>query len=248
VTATIVQSNAGGSTSNPMTATLPNPTATGNTLFVGIACYFTLSATPASFALDKSISSGGSNTGTGLYRKQTSAGEQAWLFDSTNGAIVTWCAMEVSGLLSSGTLDLTASQAVTGAGTTAVRTGTTGVTNQADELLVGLWGALTPSGPDNTFVSYTDSFVEVGQRIFNLGSSKIDVALATRVVSATAAYGCVATSTVSSSFSVGLLCTYKIAPVTPTKFIRVSAREPNMSISGRQTPTLATGEESGTPP
>jgi hypothetical protein len=102
------------------------------------------------------------------------------LLSSAPGGIVI---AEYSGIATTTPLDKTVTSKPSAFAST-ITSGTTAATTQANELVIALFGSIRTSHPTNTFGSYTNSFVEVGQVAATTGDADM-VAMVEKIVSTT---------------------------------------------------------------
>lgn len=147
-----------------------------------------------------------------IFYKVAGAGESSSITvtigSSTNASMV---AMEYSGMATSTPLDQVAG--TNNYNGSAVPSGTTATTAQADELLVAAVGLSGGGGSidSTTFSSWSNSFTEQGSGFGNAGATTTHVrnGTADRIVSATGAYSTTATISASTVSASAVIATFK---------------------------------------
>lgn len=190
-----------------LAVTLTSAPTAGNTLIACCNSDATI-ATPAGFTLAVSAVSG---QGLYIFVRDVQAGDSATVtFTPSVSDAVAGGVLEYSGLTAT-PLDKVASN-TTNSAATAIATGTTGITAQADELLIVVVGPHAGNGHPWVLSSWTAGYTSQIEEPEGLnGASSAACHIGDRIVTATGTYSATGTWTPASSDAGAAIATFKIA-------------------------------------
>lgn len=227
----------GSSSVDSVTVRLPAPTAAGHTLLVVVVADATVQ-TPAGFVVDVAQVN---NDGHYVYRRSTMAGETSWtvVLNATTGAC--WWAAEVSGLDAS-PLDPASVSTGTSGHASELSIGPTGVTSQADVLLLASIGTSAGTTPGATVTAWTTGFVPLATTATTRPTgTNVGLGVAALFPGQVGVFE--TTATTQFAAHTGALTVYRGAPPSGQRDMRLAASPPVAAwhvLAPRQRPRIGT--------